>query len=146
MGIVTPEEIDEWEHSRLPEIAKVAPDKDKALEIYRRTFYLNSGICDLPEIIRPVLFDMAISMGIRAAIEMLQVVLGKIGFSVEVDGNLGYCTRRAASYAYKRYGNRLIEHITNERIEYFITMASIHPKDKTFLAGRIERAKKFNIE
>ena len=64
-------------------------DEETAREIYVARYLAGPRIDTLPSAIVGQVFDMAVNLGVRRAVRILQEVLGLAGLRVDVDGVIG---------------------------------------------------------
>jgi lysozyme family protein len=63
-----------------------------AVRIYRSRYWDKPGIGRLPEALQAVVFDMAVNMGPKTAIRLLQQSLNGLGRGIAADGVIGKIT------------------------------------------------------
>ena len=94
--------------------------KADAVVIYRDVFYFNVGFERLPELIQLVAFDMAVDLGIKNAINVLQTAFNKLSVGqIYVDGVLGSATLRSAKYVCNVYRVDVLRVICNTRKAFY---------------------------
>lgn len=71
--------------------------RERACELYYRDFWMRPGIGDLPWPVSGKVLDVAVNIGTGRAIRMLQACLCRLGWWVEIDGEIGKQTLGAAS-------------------------------------------------
>lgn len=118
-------------------------EKSEAFDIYESEYYLKPRIYKLPELIRPVVFDMAVNMGPKTSVEIMQGIVHKIGLPIKIDGAIGPMTVQSAKTACNLYGENVLRQITTARIEHYRAIVRRDPSQRVFLAGWINRANKF---
>lgn len=124
-----------------------ALDEDTAREIYAQRYYHAPRIDSLPEIVRPILFDVAVNSGPRRAVMMLQQVVNDAGFGpVDVDGALGPQTRKAAERAAAEMGPFLVNALVEERKAFYAAIIAGNPSQAVFERGWMARAEEFRQE
>lgn len=117
--------------------------KDEAREIYLDNYYLAHEIDKLPVDLQPVVFDMAVNMGPRQAIKIMQRVTSGMGFPVYPDGVIGPNTLKSARIAVELFKGNVSKEITKERILFYKQLARERPSQMAFLNGWINRAERF---
>lgn len=85
--------------------------QDQAVEIYRRDYWQATGCDQLPPAIAIAVFDAAVNMGKRPAVQLLQEVLG-----VATDGILGPVTAHAATV--KDHRELLVDYLARRAVYY----------------------------
>ena len=104
---------------------------DHAKDIYRRDYWDAVRADELPEYIRLSVFDMAVNMGTKAAVRILQKSVG-----AGVDGAIGPKTIAAA--------NRIVSgadvDILTHRMEYYVDIVERKPTQIKYLKGWLRRA------
>lgn len=123
--------------------ARTYPDLDianltqeQAVEIYRRDFW--GPYAGFEDPIATKLFDLAVHMGHRQAVKVLQRALRCTGASEVVDdGILGPITRRAVSKARLEL---LLTAIKSEAAGVYRQLAALDTTQQKFLNGWIKRA------
>lgn len=102
--------------------------KEKAKEIYRRDYWDKIRGNSLPFSVAIVAFDMAVNMGVKTAIKMLQ---GSV--DVKQDGILGDRTMAAVVANSSHY---VVEKMTNGRLQYYADL----PTFPIYKSGWIRRS------
>ena len=119
---------------------------DEAVEIYQHRYWDAAHINLLPEAIRPVVFDIAVNMGVGEAGLMLQHALGIVGYpAVKVDGQIGPATGRASYDAIAAKGEpALVNAICDIRRNHYLgIIAAANPSQERFRHGWLRRADSF---
>ena len=142
---ITLKTLEAWRDEELNEQAVRLLDKDEAEEIYEANYYIKPGINYLPDMIQPVVFDMAVNMGPKTAIKILQRVIHKMGTPILVDGNAGPKTRQSAVIACNVYGWEVVRQICALRVEHYREIVDHDHKQGEFLAGWVNRANSFLV-
>lgn len=88
--------------------------KDRAKQIYRRDYWNKVRGDSLPFPVSMVLFDIAVNMGVKRSIEMLQRAA-----SVKSDGVFGPATEAALAPLSSAY---LAESLTTQRLQYYASL------------------------
>jgi lysozyme family protein len=121
--------------------------QELASKIYRTLYYARSNIILLPELIQPIMFDMAVNHGRRGAVKILQKALIAEGLSfAEPDGIIGRVTIDQAWTADRALGKHFIASLVNQRIEYYNAIIEKDPSQAAFKNGWIARAESFRPE
>ena len=117
-----------------------------AANIYMKLYYVRPGICHLPELIKPIVFDMGVNHGTTAAIKMLQQALTSQGYSVGLqDGVIGSKTIIAATKAVTDLGESLVNSLVNFRVSFYQDIIRRDPTQKVFEKGWLARAESFRV-
>lgn len=117
--------------------------KQTARDIYYSQYYIKPRINDLPELIRPIVFDMVVNSGKRG-IKLLQDALNCHGYDCgKADGRIGPKTAAAASAAAQHMGNELIKVLVRRRVIFYEGLVKADPTQRVFLSGWINRAESF---
>lgn len=118
--------------------------KNKASEIYLKSYYTQPKIDKLPEEVQPIALDTSVLYGPKRAIIFLQMVVNLAGFGpITEDGVLGPMTKDKVTEAYMKMGKYFINAIVEERINFCNRIVEANPSQKVFLKGWINRANKF---
>lgn len=114
--------------------------------IYLELYYMGPRINELPDALRPLIFDMAVNHGANRAIKILQKALASFGYkNVTVDGKIGTQTITATSMAYTTFNRRLIDYIIDRRISFYQDIVADNPSQHVFLNGWTARAESFRV-
>lgn len=116
-------------------------DKDTAIKIYRKKYYLDPGINKLPEAIQPIIFDAGVNSGPTAGIKILQKLLG-----LEPDGIIGPKTIKEATTDVTISEKDFINHLVDARRQKYESIVAKNPSQKVFLKGWLNRAESFRIK
>lgn len=119
--------------------------KSEASEIYEDMYYSKPSIGLLPELIQPVVFDMAVNMGPKAAIKLMQNVITRMGSPIVIDGEIGPRTSQSAMIACNVYGFNVVSQICAARIEFYRDIVKRDASQKVFLQGWVNRANSFLV-
>jgi len=114
-----------------------------ALAIYRSAYWRPAGCDRLPELIRPVVFDMAVNHGPARAIAVLQGALSRIGAKTTIDGRLGPQTLAKVEEALTGHGARLINAICDQRWAFYRAIVAKDPSQAVFARGWRSRCDSF---
>lgn len=109
--------------------------RDQAIAIYREDFW--APYQDFDEPIATKLFDLAVHMGHKQAVQILQRALRSCGAPhLKDDGILGPLTRQAITIARSEL---LIVALRSEAAGFYRTLAVQNPRNQKFLAGWLTR-------
>lgn len=117
-----------------------------ARRIYADRYYKGPRIDELPAIIRPQVFDIAVNSGPVRAIKMLQDAIDAAGFPCDKDGIIGPNTRRQCFAAVELMGEHLINALVTLRELFYFRICARDPSQKVFLQGWLRRAGEFRID
>lgn len=116
----------------------------EARDIYRHEYYSGPKINQLPELIQPVLFDMAVNHGPKRAIIILQQVLNAmLDIELVLDGKLGPRTIESARAAVSVYNKDVIKSLVDARKSFYESICDNDPDQSVFLKGWLARAESF---
>ena len=99
------------------------------LDFYYKNFWEPLKLNSLPKEIRIYLFDMAVNMGLKTAIKILQRTIG-----TKPDGIIGPVTISVANNF-----DCLFPNLKLNRIKYYVDLTNKNKKYKKFLLGWINR-------
>lgn len=105
--------------------------RDEAIEIYRRDFW-KPYMELLPPCIAVKTFDMAVNMGEKRAIKLLQRAAG-----CDEDGQIGPVTLASVKVW---DANTLLNRLVHVQREFYTMLAETKPSNKVFLKGWLARA------
>lgn len=126
----------------LSEINNITPEL--AEKIYWTLYYIRPKIDALPEIIRPIMFDMSVSHGRCEAVKILQESLAKAGYSHAIpDGIIGEKTVIASNTAVVHLGKNFIVYLIEARIAAYKSIIAKDPTQAVFEDGWLARAESF---
>jgi lysozyme family protein len=118
-----------------------------AKDIYLKLYYNKPKINQLPNMIQPLVFDMAVNHGRKTAIQLMQSQLLADGFAInKVDGVIGPLTLDAAGSASIELGPVFINNLVNRRIARYKAIIKHDPTQKVFEKGWLTRAEIFRPE
>ena len=144
---ITIKTLSEWSGKKCSNKDVHRLNKVTARQIYAENYLRKPKIDRLPQAIQPVVFDMAVNAGPRAAILLLQKSLKGAtpqGKRLAVDGLIGTHTVNACFAAIQSAGvNGVIRRYTLARVEFYKSIANRNPKQKVFLDGWINRCMEF---
>ena len=109
--------------------------RDEAIEIYRADFW--APYKEFPEKVAVKVFDLAVNMGHRPAVTLLQRALRSCGADLADDGILGPLTRQAVAVAQP---DLLVAALRSEAAGFHRLLAGQKPANKKFLNGWIKRS------
>ena len=117
-----------------------------AADIYRRDYYEAPQIDRLPGRIQAFVFDAAVNHGPGRAIRFVQQVCNAAGFGpLEVDGQCGPQTSRAAAEADRAMGDWFLAALVEERRNFYLALVERDPGQRVFLNGWLNRLAKFDV-
>jgi len=116
---------------------------DEARDIYRSNYFLRPKIDQLPALLQPQIFDMAINHGPGTAIKLLQKVLTEAGHPCSTDGGIGDETTACARAAVSALGNALSNLLVEKRIDLYKAIVDRDASQGVFLRGWLRRANEF---
>jgi len=123
--------------------------KSEAIRIYKQDYYQKPKIDRLPEIVQPGVFDMYVNAG-GSAISILQRLIGKFGFAVQVDAAIGPQTVTATGAALQSAPDHFVDAYAIARRNYYYRLADQRPNLRKFArrrdggkGGWITRAEEF---
>ncbi len=115
-----------------------------AEKIYYALYFVRPNVVSLPEIIQPIMVDMAVNHGCRGAVKILQKALVSDGYSFSPpDGIIGEKTIDAAGQAVAQLGQVFVSTLVNCRIDYYNKIIANDPSQAAFKNGWIARAESF---
>lgn len=119
-------------------------DKQTACAIYKKCYYTNPKIDELPLLIQPLMFDMAVNHGHKKAVKLLQELLSKKGYDIGIiDGVIGNKTCDGSKQAVDNLGKVFVNNLVNMRISFYNAIVHNNPSQKVFLKGWLKRARSF---
>jgi lysozyme family protein len=121
--------------------------KETAAKIYKRNYYYAPKIDLLPDLIEPIIFDIAVNSGSGRAIKMLQQALFDKGYPVGLaDGVIGKKTIQYANDWVNALGVIAVNTLVEYRIKFYKTIIARNPSQKVFEKGWLARAESFRVE
>jgi len=118
-----------------------------ARELYKELYYRKPKINRLPNLIQPIVFDMAVNHGYKTAIQLMQSQLLADGYPInKVDGVIGAITLHAAGLACLDLGTVFLNNLINRRIARYKAIIKHDPSQKVFEKGWLARAETFRPE
>ncbi len=119
-----------------PDIDIAHLTEEQATEIYERDFW--APYASFPDRIATKVFDLAVNMGHRQAVLILQRVLRCCGaLNVKDDGILGPVTRSAVQVAHQ---DLLMVALRSEAAGVYRLLAAKNPSQQKFLNGWLKRS------
>ena len=112
--------------------------KAEATEIYYYDWWLKYMFELLPEPIGEKIFDLAINMGHRRSIRILQKALEPFYPNISIDGIMGPKTLKMSR---KAPSQKLIKNIRKQAEAYYIRLVQAKPQMAIFLEGWLNRAR-----
>ena len=123
--------------------------REQAVAIFLRDYFERPRIAELPELLWPTVFDMYVNAGANAE-KILQSLLGRMGWTVDVDGAIGPQTIRAAREAAEAAPDHLADAYGIARRNYYFGLADRRPASRKYAltraggkGGWIRRAEEF---
>lgn len=116
---------------------------EEARDIYRSNYFLRPKIDQLPALLQPQIFDMAINHGPGTAVKLLQKVLTEAGHPCSTDGGIGDETTTCAKAAVSALGNALSNLLVEKRIDFYEAIIDRDASQGVFLRGWLRRANEF---
>lgn len=107
----------------------------QAERIFIEHYHDRPGIDQLPEPLRPSVFDMYVNAG-GNAVKILQRLLRQMGQDVTVDGAIGPETAAAAKAAYRAGPDHLVDAYAIARRNYYFRLADRRPASRKFARTR----------
>ncbi|MGC9368388.1 MAG: holin-associated N-acetylmuramidase [Paracoccaceae bacterium] len=121
----------------------------QAVEIFIEHYYRRPRIGELPEALRPSVFDMYVNAGVNA-VRILQRLLNDMGERVAVDGVIGPQTLAAARAAAAAAPDHIADAYGIARRNFYFRLADRRPASRKFArtraggkGGWIRRAEEF---
>ncbi len=109
--------------------------RTRAVEIFIDRYYRRTRIAQLPEALRPQVFDMNVNSGANA-IRILQRLLSEMGHRVAVDGKLGPQTAAAAAAAAAAAPDHIVDAYGIARRNWYYALADGRPALRKFARRR----------
>ena len=107
----------------------------QAERIFIEHYHDRPGIDQLPEPLRPSVFDMYVNAG-GNAVKILQRLLRQMGQDVAVDGAIGPQTAAAAKAAFRAGPDHLVDAYAIARRNYYFRLADRRPASRKFARTR----------
>ena len=111
----------------------ITPEQVEA--IYRQDYWRFDGIDD--QAVATKVFDMAVNMGLRTAVHLVQEVLNGLGAAVQEDGYWGPNTLAALNACRP---DRVLDLLCLESAEHYQLLVANRPASGKFLKGWLARA------
>ncbi len=131
----------------IDDLHRLSPQK--AAEVFLQHYFTGPRLDLLPAPLQPSVFDMQVNAGAQA-VRILQRLLGQMGLSVAVDGQVGPQTARAAHRAMRLAPDHLVDAYGIARRNYYFALADRRPSLRKFArrrdggkGGWITRAEEF---
>ena len=109
--------------------------REQAVQIFVDHYYVRPRIADLPEPLQATVFDMYVNAGANA-VKILQRLLRKMGFAVEVDGAIGPKTIAATARAHASAPDHMVDAYGIERRNYYFDLADRRPASRKYARSR----------
>lgn len=117
-----------------------------AVRIYRSRYWDKPGIGRLPEALQAVVFDMAVNMGPKTAIRLLQQTLNGLGRAVATDGVIGKITSGVAARAVADLGaGAVVNAVCDRRAQYYRNIVARDPSQAVFERGWLRRCDSYRL-
>jgi lysozyme family protein len=127
------------------EVKDLTPDL--ARKIYKERYYDSPKIEELPEEIRPFIFDASVNHGPGRAIRFVQSVCNGTSFSCLLeDGVVGKKTIAAANQAQEQLKDCFLICLIEKRRCFYNQIVDKNPSQSKFLAGWMNRISEFKQE
>lgn len=113
--------------------------RERAIAIYHRDFWEKPAINTLPNVVAGKVFDLAVNLGARAAIRLLQRALNHEGATplLATDGVIGPATRTSAE---QLAGTPILNRLRAEAANHYVNLATVNPTLRRYLRGWLRRA------
>jgi lysozyme family protein len=109
--------------------------EEDAIEIYRQDFW--APYADFEDRIATKVFDLAVNMGHKRAVQILQRALQCLGAKLKDDGILGPVTKQAVELANV---DLLLVALKSEAAGFYRNLATANSTQQRFLKGWLRRA------
>lgn len=120
--------------------------KATAAKIYKKNYYYEPKIDLLPDLIEPIIFDIAVNSGAGRAIKMLQQALFDKGYPVgAADGVIGRKTIQYANEWVAALGTVAVNTLVDYRIKFYKKIIANNPSQRVFEKGWLARAESFRV-
>jgi lysozyme family protein len=121
----------------------------QAVTIFLTHYFLKPRIAELPELLHATVFDMYVNAG-GNAVKILQRLLNQMGEQVSVDGAIGPQTIAAATRAFAKAPDHMVDAYGIARRNYYFRIADQRPASRKYArtraggkGGWIKRAEEF---
>ena len=134
------------------DIKMVTPEV--AAELYRRDFFYGPRIDRFPEFLQAHVFDMAVNMGPRPAVRIVQRTCNLCRRAAPhllkfdrllVDGFVGEITITAVRQCYRVMDTSFINAVVDSRREAYMEIIARDPEQEKFRKGWMNRAEEFRV-
>jgi lysozyme family protein len=120
--------------------------QETAAKIYKKNYYYAPHIDLLPDLIEPIIFDMAINSGAGRAVKILQKALFDKGYPVgDADGVIGKKTILYANEWVNALGSVAINTLVDYRVKFYKKIIANDASQKVFEKGWLARAESFRV-
>lgn len=109
--------------------------QEQAIEIFLEHYFQVPGIGGLPAVLQPSVFDMYVNAGSNA-VRILQRLLIDMGYDIDVDGQIGPQTIRAAATAARIAPEFCADAYGIARREYYYSLADQRPASRRYARRR----------
>lgn len=114
---------------------------DTAVEIYERNYFTGPRINTLDDLVQPIMLDMALTIGPKVAIKLLQRLINAAGFGpTTMDGVIGPQTRAGVSSAVTKMGKVFVNALVEEWKQHYRLVVAGDPDKKILLDGWLQHA------
>ena len=111
----------------------ITPEQVEA--IYRQDYWRFDHVDD--QRVATKVFDMAVNMGLRTAVYMVQEALNSLGASLKDDGRWGPVTEASVNATRP---DQLLQLLCDEAADYYRAIVAARPTSAKFLKGWLARA------
>ena len=108
---------------------------DQVAEIYRADYWRFNGLTD--QRVATKIFDMAVNMGLRTAVRLVQGCLNALGAGLVEDGAWGPMTENTVNAVPP---DRMLQALCQESAEHYHAIVAGRPASEKFLHGWLTRA------
>lgn len=111
--------------------------RQAASAIYAREYWTEPGIDKLPWPVNAKVLDVAVHTSSKRAVKILQAALCRLGYFVDVDGEIGPRTLKAANAANP---HALVLGVCREQSDYYASRIEKNPAKAKYRLGWARRA------
>ncbi len=108
---------------------------EKVAEIYRADYWRFNGLTD--QRVATKIFDLAVNMGLRTAVRLVQGCLNGLDAGLDEDGIWGPVTENTVNAVAP---DRMLQLLCQEAAEHYQAIAQNRPDSRKFLKGWLARA------
>ncbi|MCP4209810.1 MAG: hypothetical protein GY767_22605 [Shimia sp.] len=117
--------------------------RERAIEIYSDLYWDKVRGDELPPALAPLVFDMAVNMGVHRASAMLQRVLRALSVdaTLSVDGVIGPLTIKAVGdyLEWRDDVDTLYRALDGLRVSHYVRLTETRPVNRRFVYGWLQR-------